>query len=251
MTYKEAIQRIDTKKALTILGIISSQNGSYLKFQCECGKSAAIRLWGNKKNVWYCESCKKAGNIISLTGRLKSIDFQEAKNFLIEKAESAQPIGEPLQLDYDLEYHPLLKEKGIPEESCRILEVGRPKGRTMLSGCLAFAVRNGQGFKIAYYGIKPDGTPKFHQSFNPETTLYCPIPLDFSKEVILSTDMVKCLVYIFDGKQACSNFGLPYLSQWQLDQLAKCEYLSFDWQFDKREISAVLAENLKCFYRFL
>lgn len=182
--------------------------------------------------------------------KLKSLEFQEAKNLLIEKAEAPQPIGQPLQLDYDLEYHPILREKGIPEESSRILEVGKPKGKTMLSGCLAFCVRNEQGFKVAYYGIKPDGTPKFHQSFNPETLLYCPIPLDYTKEVILTTDMVKCLVYIYNGKQAVSNFELPYLSKWQIDQLSQCEFLSIDWRFDKREIATTVAE-LKCYHRFL
>jgi hypothetical protein len=182
--------------------------------------------------------------------KLKKVEFQEAKNLLLEKADSPEPLGEPLQLDYDLEYSPILKEKGIPEESCRILEVGRPKGKTMLSGCLAFAVRNEKGFKVAYYGIKPDGTPKFHHSFNPETLLYIPIPLDYKKEVILTGDMIKCLIYIYDGKQACSNFELPYLSKWQLDQLSKCEYLSIDWAFDKREIATTVAE-LKCYHRFL
>jgi hypothetical protein len=250
MKYKEAIQRIDTKKAMTSIGLNSLQSGHYLKFQCQCGGSASIKLYGLKKNLWYCEGCKTGGNIVGLAMKTKNLEFQEAKNFLLEKADSPQPIGEPLQLDYELEFCSSLGEKGLPKEITQLFEVGRPKGKTMLSGCLAFAVRNDKGYKIAYYGIKPDGTPKFHSSFNPETILYVPVPLDFAKEVILTTDMVKCLIYTFDGKQACSNFGLPYLSQWHLDQLSQCEYLSIDWQFEKREIATMVAE-LKCYHRFI
>ena len=250
MLYKEAIQRIDTRKAMSYLGFNILLDGTYLKFSCQCGGQAAIKIYGSKKNLWYCEGCKTGGNIVGLTTKLRNLEFQEAKNLLLEKAEMSMPIEEPLELTYQLEYCSFLKERGLPEESCRILEVGRPKGKTMLSGCLTFAVRNEKGYKIAYYGIKPDGTPKYHHSFNPETTLYRPIPLDFTKEVILTTDMVKCLVYIYDGKQACSNFELPYLSQWQLEQLSKCEYLSIDWPFDKREIATTVAE-LKCYHRFL
>jgi hypothetical protein len=250
MTYKEAIQNIDTRKALTWLGLQQSSDGNYLKFTHQCGGTAAIKPYGDKKNLWYCEGCKSGGNIIALAGKLKGLEFQEAKNLLLEKADSAQPLGEPLKLDYDLEYHPTLKEKGIPEEATRVLEVGRPKGKTMLSGCLAFAVRNEKGFKVAYYGIKPDGTPKFHSSFNPETLLYIPVPLDYKKEVILTGDMIKCLVYTYDGKQSCCNFGLPYISKWQMEQLKKCERLAIDFSFDQREI-IYATTKLRCWLRFL
>lgn len=250
MTYKEAIQKIDTKKAVNWLGLENSPEGGYLKIRCPCGGNAAVKLYGEKKNVWYCEGCRKGGNIISLAMQIKGIEFQEAKNLLLETAGTPDPIGEPLHLDYELEYSPVLGEKGLPKEIVTLFEVGKPKGKTMLSGCLAFCVRNEKGFKVAYYGIKSDGTPKFHSSFNPETLLYCPIPLDYTKEVVLTTDMVQTLVYTIDGKQACCNFGLPYLSKWQLDQLSKCEFLSIDWKFDKREIATTIAD-LKCFHRFI
>ena len=65
-----------------------------------------------------------------------------------------------------------MTKEGFDEERCKKLGVGKPKGKTMLSGCLAFTVYR-EGKKIAYYGIRlSDRSPAYHKSFNPELYLY-------------------------------------------------------------------------------
>ena len=71
MTYKEIIQASSTLKALKLIGIDGEGQVSYVKFPCECGKTAIVKTIGDKKNVWYCPSCKKAGNIITLAQSVK------------------------------------------------------------------------------------------------------------------------------------------------------------------------------------
>lgn len=248
MKYREAVQQITTKRALEMLGQRPQPEGSYLTFQCLCGAKAVIKTFGEKKNLYYCESCKKGGNIIGLAMELKGIEYLEAKELLL-KAIPPQEEPEELKLDYELEYCDLLAKEGIDEELCRKLGVGKPKGRTMLSGHLVFTVYEGEK-KIAYYGISlADRKPKFHKSFNPENHLYSFTP---GEEIWVTTDMLKCLRLIQEGKPACCNFGLPYLSLKHYELLNQCERVNIDWQFtERRGIAASVAENLKTYHRFV
>lgn len=250
MTYKEAIQQINTKRALEVLGERPVEEGSYLKFQCLCGAKAVIKTFGEKKNLYYCEACKQGGNIIGLAMKLKNIEYLPAKELLLEKATPIQnQVEEELNLNYELEYCELLNKEGISEELCKKLGVGKPKGRTMLSGHIVFTVYDGDK-KIAYYGISiADRKPKFHKSFNPENHLY---QFAAMEEVWLTTDLFQCLRLAQEGKPACCNFGLPYLSSKHFSLLSRCERVNIDWQFtDRGEIAVSVAQNLKCFYRFL
>jgi len=87
MKYNEAIAAINTERALRLLDIALRINGNYIYFPCvECGKESAIRYYGMKKNVAYCPTCKKGINIIALAAKIRNMEFQDAKKFLIEKA---------------------------------------------------------------------------------------------------------------------------------------------------------------------
>lgn len=255
MKYAEAIQRIETGQALTYLGLTVKKEGSYLKFPCpDCGNESAIRYYGEKKNVAYCSTCKKGTNIISMAVKLKGFDFQEAKNLLVEKTMASQDIiQEKLSLNYELEWTMDLEKEGLNRELCDTIGIGRPKGKTMLSGCIAFTVHGETGVKIAYYGIGiSDHRPKFHQSFNPELYLFAYHAADKDEEVLVTTDMFSCLRHLAQGKQAVCNFGLPYLSTRQMELLSSFPYVTFEWLFtDKKEIILSVARNLKAYHRFL
>jgi len=94
------------------------------------------------------------------------------------------------------------------------MSIGKPKGKTMLAGCIAFLVLDKDRDPIAYYyGIRiKDHRLIFHKSFNPELYLYNYPEIDREQEVYFTTDIWRCLKIIQDGGQAVCNFGLPYLS---------------------------------------
>ena len=228
MTYKEILQTVDTLKALALLGIEAVAQGAYAKFACpSCKGKAAIKLYSDKKNLYYCVSCKASGHIINLVMNTKGIIWEEAVKFL-EKAlqTEAKKITEELNLTYELQYHKFIEALGISEDICKFLEIGVPKGKTMLAGSVAFTVRDEKGMRVAYYGIKiKDGTSMLHKSFNPELYLYNFCNIDKTKPVRLTTDIFRCVRYIAEGTQSVCNFNLPYLSKAQLKLLKDVEYL--------------------------
>jgi len=67
MNYRETLQSVDTEKALSLIGIEFESQGAYAKFACpqpDCGGKAAIKEYGDKKNLYYCPKCKSSGHII-------------------------------------------------------------------------------------------------------------------------------------------------------------------------------------------
>jgi hypothetical protein len=255
MKYPEAMQTINTERALLFLGLSVKKNGSYINFPCVvCGNESAIRYHGEKKNVAYCSTCKAGTNIIAMTVKMKGIDFQEAKKLLVEKtAATEEPIQEKLSLKYELEFTPQMEKDGLSKELCETIGVGKPKGKTMLSGCIAFTVCNEGGLKIAYYGIRiADSRPTFHKSFNPELYLFGYHATDKDEEVLVTTDMFSCLRHLAQGQQSVCNFGLPYLSSRQIELLSPFPQITFEWLFtDKKDIMLSVAQNLKAYHRFL
>ncbi len=251
MKYPEAMQTIDTEKALTYLGFEPKINGSYLEFICPtCLNKASIRYHGEKKNVSYCQTCKAGSNIIALAVKIKVIEFQDAKNLLIEKATyTDKQIEEPLNLNYTLEWTDEMGKIGLNQELCQKLGVGKPKGKTMLSGSLVFTVYNDQGVKVAYWGLK-DGKPKFHSSFNPENYLYN-IHNCAPGEVHITKDMIDCLRIIHSGSPCLCNFGLPYISTKQYSLLNNFEKVVIHWTNDKRDVAFSCITQIRTFYRFV
>jgi len=255
MNYKDTLQAVDTLKALSVLGIESIQNGAYIFIDCpNCTQKAAIKAYGDKKNLFYCPSCKSSGHIISLVMKTKGIDWKEANEFLSSKAlnEIAKKITEELNINYELVYNDFIKCKGISEDMCHFLEIGVPKGKTMLAGCVAFAVRDEEGKKVAYYGIKmKDEKAVFHKSFNPELYLYNFCNLDRKEIVYFTTNIFRCVKEIEAQQQCVCNFGLPYLSPFQIELLQDIERIVF--MVDEplvKTLAIQLAQYQRGFYRF-
>jgi len=235
MLYKQALQAIDPLKALNAMGLNPEVTGSYLKFDCFCGKKAMLKLFGVKKNLWYCPDSKHGGNIISLYIKQMGVEYKDAVRQLVQSSGiSPPPVTEELSLTYNLVCTKEVKNLGIDEEFCKQYEIGVPKGKTMLSGCLTFLIRNEEGKKIAYYGLNlKSGKQVFAKSFNPELYLY-----NFHRtngEAILVTSFYDWIRFTLDGKTAICNFSLPYLSDRQqslIQQLNRltvysCEMLEF------------------------
>ncbi len=250
MKYSDAIQSVDTEKALSLLGLNTKKEGAYIRFAASCGHEVVIKCYGEKKNLIYCPECKKGSNIFQLALDMKGIDYAD----LVEKtARSARPIEEALKLNYELEWCKEMEKEGLDRELCQKFGVGKPKGKTMLSGCIAFSVHNEAGVKIAYYGIRlADRRPTFHKSFNPELYLFGYDKADTGEEVLVTTDMFSCLRHLAGGKQSVCNFGLPYLSSRQLELLSPFPRITFEWLFEeKNEIMLNVAQNIKTYHRFV
>ena len=245
MNYRDALQSINTEYALQAIGFEYVSQGAYLKFDCECGAKRNIKSYGDKKNLWFCPSCKKGGNVISLVMAKKGMEYQEVKEKLLKGTPTKRKLTRELQLTYELQWTEKLGEIGLTEELCQKLEIGIPKGRSMLAGCVAFTIYN-EGKKIAYYGIRiKDGRAVFHRSFNPECYLY---NIDnIQDHAIFTMDMFECVLLINEGRSAVCNFGLPYLSKEQIKMLNEMESIEF---ISNTPEIVNQASQLKTFYRF-
>lgn len=253
MSYKDTLQRVDTEKALSLIGIESQSQGAYFKFACpSCKEQAVIKAYGEKKNLYYCPKCRVSGHIISLVMNTKGTDWNSANELLMKATATTKKLMNELTMKYELQYHPFLESQGISEKTSRDLEIGVPKGKTMLAGCVVFTVRDEEGRKIAYYGIRiKDLKVMFHRSFNPELYLFNFFNSDSSEPVYFSSNMFQCIKNIEQGRQCVCNFGLPYLSCHQLDLLRGYEKIVFlvDEPLVK-PFAIQMAESKMNFYRF-
>jgi len=212
MNYMDTMQAINPISALKALGIETSLQGAYVHFPCKCGKTAVIKAYGEKKNVMYCPSCKISGHIIKVTMEKKDLDWEGAKKFLKDFMPTDKIIETKLSFEYDLQYTNQLEAKGLTKEFCMKMGIGRPKGKTMLAGAIAFLILDKERDPITYWGLRiKDGKPVFHKFFNPERYLYNYHEIDQHQETYFTTDIWKCLEIISKGGQAISNYGLPYL----------------------------------------
>ena len=159
MSYTATMKSVDTEKALALLELEAKPKGAYFNFPCpKCGKGAVIKAYGEKKNVWFCPECKAKGHIISLAMLRRAVPYEEAAKFLQEKAtgKNGGKITEELKLSYTLEYHKKLESEGIAEDTAALFDIGKPKGKGILAGHIAFTVNNEEGTRIAYVGVHPE-----------------------------------------------------------------------------------------------
>lgn len=221
MTYKEILYATNSQKALALLKINSEAQGRYVKFECQCGKKASMKVIGDKKNVYFCPECKRAGNIITLTQEVMKLNREEALKFLGKAKVTDKAITEELNLTYDLMWKEDLLEYGISQEMCKEYEAGVPAGKTMLAGHFVVTVRNEEGLKISYFGIKLEkNTYKYHSSFNPELYLFNYHRAKESDTVLFLGDLLVGMRTNYRFRiPFISNFGLPYLSERQMEMM--------------------------------
>jgi len=261
MNYKETLQAVDPIKAFKVLNIKVSQQGSYIYFPCtNCGQQATIKAYGEKKNVWYCPECKSKGHIISFVMDFHNAndeeqwDYDKARLFLVDKAitSATKRLTRELNITYDLSYDPFIETQRISQETCEKLGIGRPAGKTMLSGCVAFTVYYNEK-KVAFFGIRiKDQNHIFHKSFNPEFYLYNYDRINPEEEVYLTENIFECVRLIQTGTPAICNFGLPYLSNSHLEMLQKCKYISVvSENGNMDEIRKQLFDSCKNYVRFI
>jgi hypothetical protein len=250
MKYNDALKIIDPVSVLEALDVNRLCQGAYVRFECDCGsQAAAFKTVGDKKNLWYCPECKKGGNIINYTMAKKGTEYEETKKWLVKLSPTTKRLTKELKLEYELQYTEAVQKLGLIEETCKALEIGVPKGKTMLAGCLTFTIRNENGLKVAYYGIRlKNGQPVHHKSFNREHFLYGYHLVNQDKKVTLVEDMVDCAKRIVDSQNAICNFGLPYLSPVQCELINKLDKIDLEVT---PNMALSLASQLSTYYRFV
>lgn len=250
MKYREALNAIDTIKGLNVIGLEPVCQGAYVKFPCpDCPQQASMKIYGEKKNLWYCPACKKSGHIISLAMRKKNVDYSEAQKLLLQTAQTKR-IETELKLTYELGYHKLIAKFGISEEFAAKAKIGIPKGKTMLAGCITFEVADENGTKIAYYGVKiRTGKAVFHNSFNPELYLYLAGACQPGDTVSFVHSPMECAKFWSLGNKAVSNFSLPYITPKQIEILNRFDRVEFHTK--NLDFPSMVAGKLQSWYRFL
>ena len=124
MYYHETLQKVDTEKALSLIGIGYQAQGAQVKFPCpNCKEQPVIKAYDDKKNLYYCPKYKLSGLIISLVMKTKDIEWQEADLLLSTTQETAKKITQELTMMYELQYHQFLENKGLSEKAFRELEI--------------------------------------------------------------------------------------------------------------------------------
>lgn len=243
MRYIEIMQAVDPLKALMALDKAPKCKGAYIYFDCSCGKTASIKAYGARKNLFICNHCKNKGHIIGLVCQAKEADWEGAKQWLKPFCASQRRILTDLPFRYELQYSDILEKKGLSKEFCQEMGIGKPKGQKMLAGCIAFEVRD-ESKVVAYYGIRiKDGAPVFYRTFSPE--LYLWGENGQYEDVILTRDMFECAKLISEGTPAVCNYGLPYLSPYQVETLKKHRSVTF--KKDDSEIPRQLLDMSSCF----
>jgi len=255
MKYNEALQSINPKAALKALKIEGKEQGAYIHFPCpQCQEDAVIKAFGEKKNLWLCTKCKLSGHIISLAMNRQKMDYEDAKNFLLSCTQYPNEEAEELNLDYTLEWCEFMEQEGLDKDWCEELGVGKPKGKTILAGYLAFTVLNENRKKVAYVGQRiSDGKHYIPKNFNPELYLYnfCNI-INPDEETIITPDVLDCARLLGQGKQAISTFWLTYISRKQLEYLQMLQYISLTGFGEETvNVAIVLARLHGGFHRFI
>lgn len=260
MNYITAMQRIDPATVLKALKIDYCYDGSYVKFKCDCGSEAAsFKAIGKKRNLFFCPSCKANGNIFTFAMEKKGIElndrkqavnpqeYEKVKKWLIGLSPTIKRLNVELQLNYTLEFNEKIESYGLTQDFCAIHGIGQVQGRSMLAQCLVFTIRNEKGVKIAYIGKKfKGGKLEYHKSFNPEMYIYG-MNLDFNgKPVVVTPDLVECAVLLQDGKPAVCNFGLPYLSEFQIGLLNTLDRVDL-----KIQPNLETSKSLKVYHKYI
>ena len=255
MKYSEALQLINPFEALKTLKIKGKEEGAYIHFPCpKCQAEAVIRAYGEKKNIWYCPSCKLSGHIISLAMDIQKLDYEESKKLLLGRASAHDKlIEDELSLNYELEWCSFMQNEELKEEVCAYYGVGKPKEKAILAGHIAFTILNEHRKKIAYVGQRiSDGKKWFPKNFNPDFYLYNFYDIDPEEEVILTPDMLECVRLLGQKKQAVSNFWLSYISFNQLEMLQRIKYLTVQgFRDNTKGVATKLAMIHGGFHRFI
>ncbi len=82
--------------------------------------------------------------------KVKGLDWNGANDFLIKACNSkVKRINKKLNVAYELFYNDYIQAKGVDKQICKTLQIRVHRGKTMLAGSVAFAVRDVKGRRLS------------------------------------------------------------------------------------------------------
>lgn len=153
------------------LGLNLNKNGKTLRGKCPVCESSGDRNLAvtPDKNVYYCFSDSKGGDVIALVAHVMGIGVKEAAQWLAgptsakEKTAKGESPSEGFKpLDYLQHDHEAVIALGIePDDAERIGCGYAPRG--MMKGTVAFPIRSTSGKLLGYMGVTDAKLPtKWH-----------------------------------------------------------------------------------------
>lgn len=148
--FAEISERIKFKELFDKLGIVYVEDGGELKGEFE---DNCVFIVNKAKNLFFCpkdRECK--GSVINFTAYHCNCSVTEAAKMITEKLFKESKLPEREIPDLKLHYSPAIERLGISIETCRALDVGLVKERSVMAGKIAFTIKDNEGNKVGYVG---------------------------------------------------------------------------------------------------
>ena len=192
LNFSEISSKVSFKELLDYLNISYSQKNNELR----TNNGIVINI--NKNLYFNTKDSNQKGSVINFLAHYKKIDLRSAAkelkdNFLKEPASPKREIPE-----LELHYTDLLKNNLISQDLAKEFEVGLVKQRSIMSGKIAFRVRDIYANPIGYIGLNiKDGSWFYPKDF--KRPLYNAHRLTNSKEIFLVINPLDALKIIGFG----------------------------------------------------
>lgn len=192
LNFSEISSKVSFKELLDYLNISYSQKNNEIR----TNDGIVINI---KKNLYFnTKDSNQKGSVINFLSHYKNIDLRSAAkelkdNFLKEPTSPKREIPE-----LELHYTDLLKNNFISQELAKEYEVGFVKQRSIMSGKIAFRVRDINANPIGYIGLNiKDGSWFYPKDF--KRPLYNAHRLINAKEIFLVINPLDALKIIGFG----------------------------------------------------
>lgn len=164
--FQEVKKNVSVTDAIDLLGLDMKFQNNQWRGQCPaCQGSERGLVITPSKDVYYCFSDDKGGDVISLVAHVRDCSLKQAALFLQgEPTSSTKPKVEEKTVSLKpLEYleadHPAVEALGFEPEDAERLGVGYAK-RGYHRGLVAVPVRTDDGTLVGYVGVTEAKLPK-------------------------------------------------------------------------------------------
>jgi hypothetical protein len=197
LNFSEISNKVSYKELLDYLNISYSQKNNELR----TNDGIVVNI---KKNLYFnTKDNNQKGSVINFLAHYKKMDLRSAAkelkdNFLKESTSPKREIPE-----LELHYTDYLKQYSIGPELAKEYEIGLVKQRSIMSGKIAFRIRDIKGNPIGYIGFNTKDNSWFYPKgfIRP---LYNAHRLTNCSKIILTINPFETLKII--------SFGFPYVS---------------------------------------
>ncbi len=203
LNFSEISQEIPFIKVLDWLNVpYQVKNGEYR------GKFGEILFIVNvAKNNFFCPKDELLkGGVINFVAAFKNCDLREAATELKNQFLTLPKPPQRELPNLELHYCKWLKDHNINEATASKFEVGLVKQKSIISGRVAFKIYDHEGRHTGYIGFHPEKQDWFFpKGF--KRPLYGFYLYKGNESIILTSDLLKCLILSQEGLNCCCLLG--------------------------------------------